>query len=370
MLQSSIPSNWNDLLKELPADIEETAREYGAIKRRRGIASAADLLHVGLAYVLTDFSFTDVAHWARQTETGYLSQEALIKRIKNGADWFEALLGQCLSQNTLRSAPQNGQSSSSIYLLDATSLSKPGSSGTDYRVHLGLDLSTLQIRQTVIEDASVAEGLGHFQLKKGDLSVADRAYGHCAAVAEIAEKGAEIIVRMKCSHNGLRHPGTNKPFEVLKALGTLAPGEVGDFPVLLANKEVSTPGRLIAIRQSPEAYERAKKKVKRKAQRNSRPVSVSALEAAQYIFLFTTLNEETSAQEVLDLYRVRWQIELCFKRLKSLLNLDVITVKDPQLCRSFIALKLIGGLLVQRIIDRTVGFSPSAISVDAVASVH
>jgi hypothetical protein len=346
--------SWESLLQEFPVDLEETAKQYGALQRKRGISSASDLLRLGLAYVLTDFSLSDVACWAEQNETAYLSQEALLNRLKKSSAWFEALLGQMLVPVTPETR-LNGK----ICIVDATSLSKPGSTGTDYRVHVNLDAGELRIKQASIYENKVGEGFSRFEFHEGDLAIADRTYGYPEPVANLVAKGVQVIVRMKCSHNGLFHPASGKKFKVLEALQTLKPKDIGDFPVVLANNNVSTTGRLIAIRQSPEATERARKKISRKSQRNSRQVSLSALEAAEYLFVFTTLDKTVSAQEILELYRIRWQVELCFKRLKSLLKLDAIPVKDPALCRSFIALKLIGSLLVQRLIDRLVGFSPS-----------
>nr|MDN1021419.1 transposase [Escherichia coli] len=37
-----------------------------------------------------------------------------------------------------------------------------------------------------------------------------------------------------------------------------------------------------------------------------------------------------SAEQVADCYRLRWQIELAFKRLKSLLHLDALRAKNAR----------------------------------------
>jgi IS4 transposase len=59
--------------------------------------------------------------------------------------------------------------------------------------------------------------------------------------------------------------------------------------------------------------------------------------------LFTTLHEEVlEASTLIELYRFRWQIELVFKRLKSLLDLDWLrTQKDSVLGKTWIAEKLL-----------------------------
>ena len=56
----------------------------------------------------------------------------------------------------------------------------------------------------------------------------------------------------------------------------------------------------------------------RESQRGGHQARVETLEAADYVFVFTTLADQIAPQAVMELYRGRWQIELAFKRLKSL----------------------------------------------------
>ena len=51
--------------------------------------------------------------------------------------------------------------------------------------------------------------------------------------------------------------------------------------------------------------------------------TAESIEAAGYVELFTTVDKSRlSAARCMHLYRLRWQIELLFKRLKSLCGLD------------------------------------------------
>lgn len=59
--------------------------------------------------------------------------------------------------------------------------------------------------------------------------------------------------------------------------------------------------------------------------------------------------ERLTASDILAIYRLRWQIELEFKRLKSLLNLDYIRAPDPAVVRAYILTKLLGALLVEEL---------------------
>src|SRR5205823_7729746 len=83
------------------------------------------------------------------------------------------------------------------------------------------------------------------------------------------------------------------------------------------------------------------------------------LEAAEYCFVFTTVAAaRLSAEAVLELYRFRWQIELAFKRMKSLLQLDEMAAQDDALCRTFLYVKLLATLLVEELSRQWVDFSP------------
>ncbi|MDX8500664.1 transposase [Mesorhizobium sp. VK4C] len=52
--------------------------------------------------------------------------------------------------------------------------------------------------------------------------------------------------------------------------------------------------------------------------------------------------------DVLTLYRFRWQLELAFKRMKSLTGLDALAAKKPELARARIYARLIIFLIAER----------------------
>jgi len=77
------------------------------------------------------------------------------------------------------------------------------------------------------------------------------------------------------------------------------------------------------------------------------------------VVVFTTVSRKVlSTQEVLQLYRVRCQIELRFKHLKSLLGLGCLPKYDDKSCRAWIQAKLLCGLLIERLMRQAEFFSP------------
>jgi transposase len=75
--------------------------------------------------------------------------------------------------------------------------------------------------------------------------------------------------------------------------------------------------------------------------------------------VFTTLpSREVSARQVLDCYRLRWQIELTFKRLKSVVRLGHIPKQDDQSSRAWLYGKLFVALLSQKLVRVGSAISP------------
>jgi len=248
-----------------------------------------------------------------------------------------------------------------LRLIDASSISGPGSQGTDYRVHLQFDLGTLTTADVILTDASEGESLKRCGLGPGEIAMGDRGYAHRQGIAAVDATGAAVIVRLGGQSVPLqRRDGT--AFDLLGTVRALEPGKIGEWAVQTAPDKEGTPavpGRLIARRKSAEATEVARRKRRATARKKGRTPDARSLEAAAFIFVFTTATSEAlPAPAVLEVYRFRWQIELAFKRLKGVLALDELAAKDPALCRTFLCIKLLGALLVERLSHRWVDFSP------------
>lgn len=356
----AITDDWPLLLTLLPADLEATAKAMGALQRKRGVPSAQALLRLAFAYAYAGLSLRAAATWAAAAGVAQLSDVALLKRLRGAADWCGHLLGQVLArQADLRRDQLPG--TLSVRLIDATTVSRPGSTGTDYRVHLQLDLGTLTMTAVTLTDATGGESLKHCPLAAGEIAVGDRGYAHRQGIAAATATGARVIVRLNWQTVPLqRREGT--PFDLLGHLRSLAPGEIGDWEVQTAPAKDGTPavaGRLIGVRKSPQAAEASRRKLLAAARKKGKTPDARTLEAADYVFVFTTVSrDQWAAPAVLEVYRFRWQIELAFKRLKGLLALDELAAKDPALCRLFLCIKLLGALLVEQLSHRWVDFSP------------
>jgi hypothetical protein len=355
-----IPDEWPMLLSLLPTDLEATAKAWGALQRKRGVPSAQALLRLAFAYAYAGRSLRAVATWATQTGVAQLSDVALLQRLRGAADWCGHLLAQQLAQQAALRRDRLPPALL-VRVIDATTVSRPGSRGTDYRVHLQLDMGSLTMAAVTLTDATGGESLKQSPLAAGEIAVGDRGYAHRAGIAAAAAVGASLIVRLNWQNVPLQRPdGT--AFDLLAHLRCLEPGEIGTWEVQTAPAKdgtVAVPGRLIAVRKGPPAAETSRRKLLSAARKKGKTPDARTLEATAYVFVFTTVPAaQLAAPAVLELYRFRWQIELAFKRLKGLLALDEMAAKDPALCRLFLCIKILGALLVEQLSHHWVDFSP------------
>jgi transposase len=82
------------------------------------------------------------------------------------------------------------------------------------------------------------------------------------------------------------------------------------------------------------------------------------IESAGYIFVFTTLDRRFTPTTILELYRGRWQIEITFKRLKSIIGVGHLKKTDLEAAKSWIHGKLLVAFLIEALIVAAERFFP------------
>ncbi len=89
--------NWSAILAHIgkPEELDTSARNAGALTRRREIRDAATLLRLGWL-TAPGMSLREVTAWAQLHDVATLSDVALLKRLRNAADWFGILAAQTL----------------------------------------------------------------------------------------------------------------------------------------------------------------------------------------------------------------------------------------------------------------------------------
>lgn len=352
-----LETQWKYLLSMLPAkvDLDASARDKGALLRRRVVRSAETLLRLALAYCC-GLSLRQTSCWAHLQGLGKLSQVGVMKCLRRSSAWLEYLVLTKLAERAECRQIQGLR----LRLVDATTVSAPGSQGTDWRVHLGFDLGSLTIDAVELTGAEGGESLSRFQIGAREVLIGDRGYAHRRGLWSVRQGGGDFLVRSNWQNLPLQ-TAEGERFDLLREARSLSEGEVGEFSVqtVATRKEPSMAARMIILRKSEEAAEQAREKIRREARKKGRQVDPRTLESAGYIFLLTSLPAaQIKASEVLELYRFRWQVELAFKRLKSLWGFGSVPVKDPGLARTYIYAKLLIAVLVEDLTQEALRATP------------
>jgi hypothetical protein len=265
-----------------------------------------------------------------------------------------------LTNSLVRRAPQSvyGQQLK-VKLVDATRVQEPGPTGSSWVLHYCVALNSLACEQVIVTDQKKGSGesFKRFQAQAGDLYLADRAYGVRPGIFYLREAGAEVLVRFALDNLPLQDTAGRR-WDLLKRLRRLSSTQVGDWSVELAMDDQRLPGRVCAIKKSRQARLAAQKKLLNSVS-NRAKIKESTWESCGYIFVFTTLAlGALSATQALELYRGRWQIELVFKRLKSILSLGYLRKVDPESARSWLEGKLFVAMLIEALWAQAESFFP------------
>lgn len=359
-----ILDHWPEVRAQFPADfdIEATARARGAFTRAREVKDPETLLRLLLGYGACGLSLRETCAWAAACGLAKLSDPALLERVEKSADWLGDIVNALLGGPT--PGPGGRWPGYRLRAIDATAICAPGADRASWRLHVGYNLSEERIDRIELSDGRGAESLNRFTFQPGDIALGDRGYARPRDLRPVLAAGGDLIVRIGWNSLRLLEPD-GRPFDLFARLGGLRkPGQESEVPVVVDEGPGAGPDPLrlrLAIRRKTKAEAaQAQKRLRKEAQKRGKKPDPRSLEAASFILLLSSLPAETFATtDLLKLYRLRWQIELLFKRTKSLAGLDTLPAKKPQVARAWIYARLIVILLAERIAGQVPDSPPS-----------
>lgn len=347
---ASIDTDWGVVMSMLPSHWQEKAGELEAIRRARGFRGAASLLRVLLIHLADGCSLRETAVRAKADGLASVSDVALLKRLRGCADWFAWMVGEMVREMAATSADGPFMPGRRLRLIDGTSVSEPGARGSTWRLHYALNLSTLSCDEVHVTKASVGESLTIFDLQDGDIVVADRCYATRNSLRRAYERGADVVMRMSLSNLPLQErDDVDRPLDVLALLRTLHVGQAGEWPAIVRDEHGIIKVRVCAYKKTQAQTLAAQSDIEQEARRKRSKVMAQTLESAGYVIVITTL-ATPGADKIMELYRRRWQIELAFKRLKSLLQLGHLAKFNADSARAWLQGKLLVACLVEKLI--------------------
>lgn len=354
--------NWQVLLSLLPTYWEKLAVRTGAIGRQfKGFHSAEALLRTLLLHIAHGYSLRETTVRARESGLAQISDVALLKRLRRSGEWFKALCHALLKETSI-TLPQE-ISGINLRIVDGTIVKEPGKTGSQWRVHYSIQLPSLQcdyFELTGVRGTGAGESFKKIPLLKNDCIMGDRGFSTAQGIGYVVSCGGFVVVRLNTASLPL-YTLQGARFDLVKRLQQMdEAGVLGQWRVKLGRKEGGwVESRVCVVRKSEVAARRAIEKIKRKAKREKIHVKAETMVYAKYIIVLTTLPEERfSAAQVLEWYRVRWQIELVFKRLKSLASLGHLPKQDEESSRAWLYGKLLLGLLTEKLMRHASAISP------------
>jgi hypothetical protein len=315
---------WHSAKRFLPYDLDGFAVDCGVLKRRRGVRNGDRLVRALCLCGLPKSTFELAAKVAKDSKIATLSAQALFNRMVDAEPLVKGLFVHALGHASNKIESFKGLR---LLAVDATTLCGPGAKGTDQRLHVVYDLGKGLPVSVDLTDATGGESFRrHDSFGPGDLVLADACYGVGPGLLCALRTGAHLLVRFN--------------FETIRVLGEdgmkiwpeQAQGVLGeegfvDFCAYLP--DWPAPLRVVGGRNL-----------------EGKPV-----------WLLTDLSQdEISNEQARELYSRRWQIELFFKRLKSIMDLDELPTRDGPSARPWIWTKLLLATLAVLLADER--FSP------------
>jgi Transposase DDE domain len=331
---------WEYVRTLLPSDLEESARKTNALLRCRNVPDAAALMRLALAYAVSDLSLKDVAAWASALDVAQISGPGLFYRLREAEAWLEQVLGQVLGDQVPQAA-----GGWPVRVVDATVINGPGKKAVQWRAHVQIDPATGGFHAVELTDDSGGEKLGRHHFRAGEVVLGDRAYATARGVHAVRQAEAHVIARF--------NPGNLRTCDTQR------------HRVLLVEKEAEVPAVgvveyniTIPVPPRPTKSHKIWNLGKAIAWIPARSIAART-RSGEVIWILTTLEtSQLSAIAVMGLYRLRWQIELLFKRLKSLLHLDTLPSREGPTAKSWMLARLIAAALAQRLVQPSGPLSP------------
>jgi hypothetical protein len=359
-VKNTMTEDWPILLSFFPNNWVELASEADALKGLRKNKAVESYMRTLLIHIACGHSLRETATRAKLAGLADISDVAMLGRLRKAKDWLHSL---CVALFEEQGIALHNQSNFQVRLFDATNVKEPGKTGSLWRIHYSLQLPSLTcdfFKLTATKGKGTGESFFQYSIKKGDYIIADRGYSTASGIHHVVSKKAYVMVRVNTQSLPILNL-KSQPFTLLKNVTAIKKaGTIGSWKVLIPSRSgAKAQGRICVIRKSNEAIKLAHEKMKKEAHKKGRSLKPQTLEYAKYIIVFTTFPENSFSDiDVLDWYRSRWQVELIFKRFKSIAQIGHLPKHSDDSSKAWLYGKLFVALLTGKLIDYASSISP------------
>ncbi len=360
--------DWELLTTFFPAQWRDLAKSSGALKGLRQDKCEESYLRVLMLHFGCGLSMRETVTRANEANLAKLSSVALFKRLRKSREWLYQL---CRALFEERGIKPTIATKHNLRLVDGTLIKEPGPTGAQWRIHYSLRWPALRcdyFKLSPVEGAGNDESLRQFPMAHGEHILADRGYCHASGIHFVAEQNSYVAVRLNPDGIVLQTP-SGDPFNLLQKLKPLQQsGQIAAWNALVPyEKRPPVSVRISAVRKSKIAIALAHKQLRRKTSKQGSELQPETLIYAEYVMVLTTFPErEFPARLVLELYRLRWQIDLVFKRFKQIAQLGHLPKQDPESAKAWLYGKLFVALLTDKVLAQARALSPWGYSLQAI----
>jgi hypothetical protein len=359
--------DWKTLLSYLPSDYDALAEEYRLLNRqwKNGkIADAATLLRFILLHVGADLPLRQTVATIAKNGGPEVSQVWLHQKMRRARPYLAALVERLAGEVSGEAMPERW-GGYEVVTLDGSMVSGPGAEGADARMHAVLRLHDLRVCDVHVTTDKEGETLRRFIWQKEQLIIVDRGYANPPGITWAVDHGAEVLVRLNRGALPLLDD-EGKRIDVLEWCRFIQSHRATERSVYISHKgpkgegrRRKLKGRLVAHRLPPKEASEAMQRVKKEF---GAETTNEQLEAARYVMLFTTAPaNRLNKARCLEAYRLRWQVELLWKRWKSLCNFDKLPNYRDDTIVAWLTAKVLLALLLDSISATTLATDGSAI---------
>jgi hypothetical protein len=350
-----VDAEWELVKGLLPGGWEEKARELGAVRRLRGIGSIEALLRILLVHLADGCSLKETALRVCQAGLGTISAVGIFKRLRTAGRWLAWMAAGLWGGK--RATMATGRH---WVAVDATTVCEPGETGSLYRVHWCVNLANLQCEFLELTDVHGGEKFARFPIAKDDLIMGDRGYSNANGVDHVRRNGGHVLMRANPMSLPMYGRRGGEKLNVLAKLRGMKIDEVREFQAWVKGNEGRWHrGRLVAVKRSLAATRREIRRRRKAAKSRDRRLSKRARRLASYLLVWTSVPAgEMGPRQVLGAYRLRWQLELVFKRVKSIMGLGQLPKYSQASSLAWLNGKLLVAMLVEKLWQHAEHFSP------------
>ena len=287
-------------------------------------------------------------------------KQAVFTRYQKCAEWLCWLCETIYRNNKAIIEAPEWLGERKVYVVDASDEPVHGSDKVDYRLHYAIGLFDRGMKEMALTKAEQGEKVSNFKtFTHNDRGMRDRAYCSKQGIAYLLGLGSGFLLRFGTKRFHV-YTKAGREVGVLGYFKGLQPGESGEKTLYYEYEGEYQPLRFCVLRKTKEAEQKGLEALLKTRMRKHGDKNVSKAQRAynRYVVLVTSITD-VPPELMLELYRQRLQIELVFKRLKSLFKYHEIPVHVEQSARAWFYGKLLLAALGETWVNKG-RFSPSA----------